>query len=85
MGGIGGCDTLRIEVVPRSKGSLVWLCFHLVVVDGPDPQLRMALAGSHLIGLLFTRELIGIDTLEQVTSDELVEAVAPAIATYIEP
>lgn len=52
-------------------------------IEGPDVELRAAMLGSHLIGLIFARELIGIDALQSVDVDELVELITPALDRYI--
>ena len=46
---------------------------------GPDPRLRMALVGSHMIGIVFARSMIGISELVSASDEPLVAAVAPAV------
>lgn len=55
------------------------------IAPGPDAQRRVALAASHLIGAIFVRQIIGLGALQSASVDELVEAIAPAIQTYLEP
>jgi hypothetical protein len=54
------------------------------LVAGPDAQRRLSLAVSQLIGIGFMRQIIGLDTLEQATIEELVTAATPAIQTYLD-
>lgn len=55
------------------------------LAGGPDAELRVALIGSHLIGVIYARELIGVSPLAERSIDDLVRAVAPAIQRYLEP
>ncbi|MFW2382370.1 MAG: TetR family transcriptional regulator [Acidimicrobiales bacterium] len=55
------------------------------LVEGADPELRMALIGSHLVGVLFTRELIQVRALADADLDSLVALIAPAIQNYFAP
>jgi AcrR family transcriptional regulator len=55
------------------------------LAGGPDSDLRVALIGSHLMGVIYARELIGVSPLTERPIDELVAAVAPAIQRYLEP
>jgi len=54
------------------------------IVEGPRPELRMALVGSHLIGVVFGRELVGIEPLRRATVAELIETVAPVLQRFID-
>lgn len=49
----------------------------------PDARLRMALAGSHLVGLLMARRVVGVDVLREADPEHLVAMVAPAIDRYL--
>ena len=44
----------------------------------------LTVAVSQLIGIGFMRQIIGLDTLEQATIEELVTAATPAIQTYLD-
>jgi AcrR family transcriptional regulator len=55
------------------------------LAGGADADLRLALVGSHLIGIVVGRELIGVTPLVERSIDELVVAVGPAIQRYLEP
>jgi AcrR family transcriptional regulator len=54
------------------------------IIEGDDPELRMALIGSHLVGIAFARELVGIDPLRRADVADLVEVVAPVVQRYID-
>ncbi len=49
----------------------------------PDARFRLALAGSHLVGLLMARRVIGVDVLREADLDRLVAVVAPAVDHYL--
>jgi len=49
----------------------------------PDARFRLALAGSHLVGLLMARRVIGVDVLREADLDQLVAVVAPAVDRYL--
>ncbi len=53
------------------------------IIEGPNPALRAALIGSHLIGILFARELLGIEELRKTEITDLVATAAPVLQTYI--
>ncbi len=53
------------------------------LAPGPDATLRVALAGSHLVGLVFARMIIGIEPLTEAAIDELAERVAPAVDHHL--
>ena len=53
------------------------------LIDLPKPRLRVALIGSHMIGLIFARTMIGIPDLADTDLDGLVSAVAPTIQRYL--
>lgn len=48
-----------------------------------DARFRIALAGSHLVGLLMARRVVGVDVLREADLDHLVAVVAPAIDRYL--
>lgn len=52
-----------------------------VTADRPD--LRAALIGSQVVGLVNARYLVGIDALAEVDSDTLISAIAPVITHYL--
>jgi AcrR family transcriptional regulator len=53
------------------------------LIDLPRARLRLALVGSHMIGLLFSRALIGIPDVARSDVDVLVDAVAPTLQRYL--
>lgn len=62
----------------------VFLAHAQELAPGPDSEQRLALAGSHLIGVAVARELIGLAPLAEPAVDELVAAVAPAVQGYLD-
>lgn len=52
-------------------------------LDTDDAALRAALVGSHLVGLLMARRIIGLDALAAAEIDDLVAAVGPALDRYL--
>lgn len=53
------------------------------LTDLPDARLRVALVGSHMIGVIFGRALIGVPELVRRPAEELVAAIAPTIQRYL--
>ena len=49
----------------------------------PDARLRLILAGSHLMGLLVARRVLGVDALREANLEHLVRVVAPTIDRYL--
>jgi AcrR family transcriptional regulator len=49
------------------------------------PKLRVAVAMSHLIGLVLAATVISIEPLASASDDELVELIAPTIHRYLSP
>ena len=54
-------------------------------IEGPDARLRVALAGSHLVGLFMMRRILGIDAVSDAALEDLVIAIAPALDRYLAP
>ncbi len=52
------------------------------LVPGSNPELRMALIGSQMVGVLFTRELLQIEQLVTVDTEALASLISPAIQNY---
>jgi AcrR family transcriptional regulator len=53
-------------------------------VDGlPDPELRVTLVASHLIGLALVRYVVRVEPLASASDDEVVALVAPMIQRYL--
>jgi AcrR family transcriptional regulator len=53
------------------------------LIDLPQARLRLALVGSHMIGVVVGRALIGIPDLARKDVDDLVAAVAPTLQRYL--
>lgn len=53
------------------------------LIDLPDARLRLALVGSHMIGVVFARNLVGIADMAEMDVERLVAAVAPTIQRYL--
>jgi AcrR family transcriptional regulator len=53
------------------------------LAPGPNARLRVALAGSHMIGLVFARGLIGVGELRDTDDERLIAAVAPVLQHYL--
>ncbi|MEP7021490.1 MAG: TetR family transcriptional regulator [Pseudonocardiales bacterium] len=49
------------------------------------PKLRVAVALSHLLGLVFGATIVRIEPLASASDDELVELIAPTIQRYLAP
>jgi AcrR family transcriptional regulator len=49
------------------------------------PRLRVAVAMSHLIGLVFGATIVQVEPLATASDDELVALVAPTIQRYLSP
>ncbi|PZS36470.1 MAG: TetR family transcriptional regulator [Pseudonocardiales bacterium] len=49
------------------------------------PKLRVAVALSHLLGLVLGATIVRIEPLASATDDELVELIAPTIQRYLSP
>ena len=52
-------------------------------IDRPQPELRAALAGSQLIGLVMARYVIRIEPLASADADTVAAAVAPTLQRYL--
>jgi AcrR family transcriptional regulator len=52
-------------------------------VARPDARMRMALAGSQLIGLFMMRRILELDPIRTADVEDLVAAVAPTLDRYL--
>ena len=50
---------------------------------GPDARLRVALIGSHMIGVVFAREVVGLSELSTRDNEELVAVLSPTVDRYL--
>jgi AcrR family transcriptional regulator len=53
------------------------------LIELPQARLRLALVGSHMIGVLFGRALIGIPELTRTAAEELAVALGPTLQRYL--
>jgi len=54
------------------------------LAPGPDGARRLALAGAHMVGIVFGRFIVEIEPLASATTDELVELVGPVVQHYLD-
>jgi AcrR family transcriptional regulator len=54
-------------------------------LEGPDPEVRVAVVASQLIGIAVLRYVIGFPSLEKASVDDLVALVAPRLQSYLTP
>lgn len=54
------------------------------LVAGPDGARRLALAGAHMIGVVFGRVVLQLEPLASATVDELVDAIGPTVQRYLD-
>ena len=53
------------------------------LTDESRPRLRVALIGSHMIGLAFGRSILGVRDLAAADSEDLITALAPTLQRYL--
>ena len=49
-----------------------------------DPELRASLVASQLVGLAFTRYVVGLEPIANASVDELVAAIGPTVQRYLD-
>lgn len=49
----------------------------------PDAEARASLIGTHILGLLMARFVLGLEPVASMTADELAEAIGPAVTHYL--
>lgn len=52
-------------------------------IGGDDPEVRLELAVSHLVGIAVLRYVVGIPPLSTLPPDELIAHVAPRVQSYL--
>jgi AcrR family transcriptional regulator len=52
-------------------------------IDAPQPELRAALAGSQMVGLLMARYVVKVEPLAHTDADTLVAALGPTLQRYL--
>ncbi len=54
------------------------------VARGVDPQRQLALAATHVIGVVMARHVIGLETIRSATVEQLAEEIGPTVQRYID-
>ena len=52
-------------------------------IDAPQPELRAALAGSQMIGLIMARYVVQVDAIAHSDPETLVAAIGPTLQRYL--
>jgi AcrR family transcriptional regulator len=52
-------------------------------IEAPQPELRAALAGSQMVGLIMARYVVRVEPLAQCDPEMLVAAVGPTLQRYL--
>jgi AcrR family transcriptional regulator len=73
----GAAEMIREFVLANVVGPIV------AALGTPDPELRVTLIGSQVIGLALARYILKIEPLASATPDTLVAAVAPTLQRYL--
>lgn len=73
---VSGADLLR-ELMSAKIADSVDLA------GDPERALRMALVGSHLLGVATARYLVGVEPVTRIERDHLVEILAPVLKRYL--
>jgi AcrR family transcriptional regulator len=70
------------EVIRGFLGSEVFgrVAEHL---PGADPELRVELAGSHLVGLAIARHILRVEPLASADAEAVISRVAPTVQRYL--
>jgi Tetracyclin repressor-like, C-terminal domain len=53
------------------------------LTDLPNPRLRVAFLGSHMIGIVFARLVIGIEELTRLDVEDFVPILTPVVERYL--
>lgn len=53
------------------------------MTKAPDARLRVALIGSHMIGILFARYIVAVPELSEPSVEHLVSVLAPSVDRYL--
>jgi AcrR family transcriptional regulator len=54
-----------------------------LAVDAPDPELRAALAGSQVVGMIMARYVVGVRPLAEADAETLATAIGPTLQRYL--
>jgi len=52
-------------------------------IDAPDPELRAALAGSQMVGIIMARYVVRVEPLASAAPEVLVAAIGPTLQRYL--
>jgi AcrR family transcriptional regulator len=52
-------------------------------IDAPDPELRAALAGSQVVGMIMARYVVRVRPLAEADPETLVQALGPTLQRYL--
>jgi AcrR family transcriptional regulator len=52
-------------------------------IDAPDPELRAALCGSQVVGLVMARYVVGVAPLAEADPGDLAAAIGPSLERYL--
>jgi AcrR family transcriptional regulator len=53
------------------------------MIEGPDARGRVALVASHVLGVLFSRYVVGLEEMTSASIDDLVDALGPVFQTAL--
>ncbi len=53
------------------------------LTDADNPRLRLALVGSHMIGVIFARSMVGVPELSEADPEVLIDIIAPVLQRYL--
>ena len=54
-----------------------------LLIEFPDARLRIALVGSHMIGVIVARSVIGLPEMDQIEVEELIPMLVPMVERYL--
>jgi AcrR family transcriptional regulator len=52
-------------------------------IDAPEPELRAALAGSQVVGMVMARYIVGVQPVAGADPETLVAAIGPTLQRYL--
>ena len=52
-------------------------------IDAPDPELRAALTGSQVVGMVTARYVVGVQPIADTDPETLVVAIGPTLQRYL--
>jgi len=72
-------DIVREEVICQTQASVA------KTIGGPDAELRAALIGSSVVGLIVSRYLLQVPALADASREDLERVLGPALAQLVGP